>query len=563
MPTNSQFLYTYTDQFTDSEWVNWTEGVLASPPNPKFNNKTGFQRALGAINAGPRTRANEAYRLGYLRAPLVDSRFKQSHAMPLGWASVVNGNAPHSILGFHSYVISRALQENNDSSFLRSALNDLAAVQILHIGFERGGRWYSTVALFEFAKSVFEQQIKRNSTDDELLYLSAALINTLDGPAFDDFLDAYSGKNKLKKLYYTFRNSGSTSVKLNEIEEIAATKSIDLDTIERRRAHRYWAKPERGIYSRAISGRGASFLREFAIAEQARFVAGANSAMIEIYESIALGGVAADIFELAPELFSAYGNLLVSWQELYLSVRSAARLTIENTDFEAAPSAWKVAQRAIFGTGKAVVSDFELSALEIAEDKGEDKVKTSGTKGTTKISIGFPAGDDLVTLVEAVDGLFTAPPKAKEKLPKKSVKRRVISESSRQETDNRNSKIGKSGEEFVYLSEKRRLSGIGKPNFADLVLWASHEIGDGLGYDIMSYDDAGQKIFIEVKTTSGGIGTPFFLSANELEVSKEKGNRFKIYRLFNYPKEPKVYEVEGPLHKSLDLTPTNYRAMPA
>lgn len=416
-----------------------------------------------------------------------------------------------------------------------------------------------------FVRSVFEQHIARNSTDDELLYLSAALFNTLEGPNFDDFLGAYNGKKgELERLYYTFENSRSTSVKLNEIEEIAATKSIDLNTIKRKRAHRYWAKPDRGIYSRAISERGASFLREFAIAEQVRFVAGTNSAMTEIYESIALGGVAADIFGLAPELFSAYGNLLDSWHELHVSVRSATRLTIENTDFAAAPSTWKVAQRAIFGNVEAVVAgDSELSPPEIAEDQDEDKIKTGDTKGTAKINIVLPAGDDLITLVEAVDGLFTAPPKTKEKLPKKPAKRRVFSESSRQESDNRNSKLGKSGEEFVYLSEKRRLSGIGKSNFADLVLWASHEIGDGLGYDIMSYDDTGRKIFIEVKTTGGGIGTPFFLSANELEVSKDKGSCFKIYRLYNYPKEPRVYQIEGPLHESLDLTPTNYRAMPA
>ncbi len=72
-------------------------------------------------------------------------------------------------------------------------------------------------------------------------------------------------------------------------------------------------------------------------------------------------------------------------------------------------------------------------------------------------------------------------------------------------------------------------------------------IGDGLGWDITSYDEEGDKLLIEVKTTSGSAGTPFYISANELEVSKENGNSYKIFRLYDYPKAPKVYVIDGPL----------------
>jgi len=38
--------------------------------------------------------------------------------------------------------------------------------------------------------------------------------------------------------------------------------------------------------------------------------------------------------------------------------------------------------------------------------------------------------------------------------------------------------------------------------------------GDGLGYDMLSYNDAGQEIYIEVKTTIGRMDAPFFITKN-------------------------------------------------
>ncbi|HDR4901647.1 DUF3883 domain-containing protein [Bacillus wiedmannii] len=46
--------------------------------------------------------------------------------------------------------------------------------------------------------------------------------------------------------------------------------------------------------------------------------------------------------------------------------------------------------------------------------------------------------------------------------------------------------------------------------------------GDGVGFDISSFDLDDNPKYIEVKTTSGGKGTPFMISANEVAFSNIK-----------------------------------------
>jgi hypothetical protein len=92
------------------------------------------------------------------------------------------------------------------------------------------------------------------------------------------------------------------------------------------------------------------------------------------------------------------------------------------------------------------------------------------------------------------------------------------------------------------------------------VTWVAERFGDGLGYDIESFSDKGHPVFIEVKTTKGPITTPFFISENERRVAAEKGVAFRIYRLFGFGSNPKVYTLSGPLETVLALEPIAYRA---
>lgn len=126
--------------------------------------------------------------------------------------------------------------------------------------------------------------------------------------------------------------------------------------------------------------------------------------------------------------------------------------------------------------------------------------------------------------------------------------------------DDRNRKLGLAGEERVYRSEITRLKDAGRDDLAKKVTWVSQELGDGAGYDILSFSNDGTEQFLEVKTTIGHQRTPFFLSRNERDFAEEEADRFRIFRLYEWGKEPKAFVIKPPLTDSLILEPTAYRA---
>jgi len=94
------------------------------------------------------------------------------------------------------------------------------------------------------------------------------------------------------------------------------------------------------------------------------------------------------------------------------------------------------------------------------------------------------------------------------------------------------SALGKTGEELILKVEQKEIDKV-KKNKNKKVEHISQTRGDGLGYDILSYDKNSNPKYIEVKTTNGNIHTPFYLTKTELEISKVKRNYF-IYRLYDF-----------------------------
>jgi hypothetical protein len=111
--------------------------------------------------------------------------------------------------------------------------------------------------------------------------------------------------------------------------------------------------------------------------------------------------------------------------------------------------------------------------------------------------------------------------------------------------DTRNRLNGRAGEEFVFRLEKRRLSADGRPDLAGGVEWVAQEQGDGLGYDVASFDSDGTPTMIEVKTTSLGRDAAFFVSRCEIACAEAYGDRFRLYRLFEFPYRPQVFVLRG------------------
>ncbi|WP_238344180.1 DUF3883 domain-containing protein [Ramlibacter lithotrophicus] len=123
-----------------------------------------------------------------------------------------------------------------------------------------------------------------------------------------------------------------------------------------------------------------------------------------------------------------------------------------------------------------------------------------------------------------------------------------------------NQSLGLAGEKFVVEYEHWRLVKLGHQKLADSVQHISQSRGDGLGFDILSYEQDGRERFIEVKTTSFGRETPFFVSRGELALSKQAEDQFHLYRLFEFRKAPRLFELSGPLERHCLLDPITYRA---
>ncbi|MHB1322908.1 MAG: protein NO VEIN domain-containing protein [Coriobacteriia bacterium] len=66
----------------------------------------------------------------------------------------------------------------------------------------------------------------------------------------------------------------------------------------------------------------------------------------------------------------------------------------------------------------------------------------------------------------------------------------------------RNVSLGRAGEEFVMNFETARLRSAGREALADRVEHVALTVGDGLGFDVRSFDLEGHETLIEVKTTN-------------------------------------------------------------
>ncbi|MFS4439225.1 DUF3883 domain-containing protein [Paracoccaceae bacterium GXU_MW_L88] len=126
--------------------------------------------------------------------------------------------------------------------------------------------------------------------------------------------------------------------------------------------------------------------------------------------------------------------------------------------------------------------------------------------------------------------------------------------------DERNRRLGKAGEKYVFDYERFSLKRLGRDDLSEKVRWVAEEDGDGAGYDIRSYHPSGESKFIEMKTTNGWERTPFHISHNELAASEHYRDEWRILRLWNFAREPKAFELQSPLDRHVSLMATNFRA---
>ena len=129
------------------------------------------------------------------------------------------------------------------------------------------------------------------------------------------------------------------------------------------------------------------------------------------------------------------------------------------------------------------------------------------------------------------------------------------------ERDARARALGEAGEGYLFQSEKNRLSAAGQDRLAEQVRWVSRDEGDGAGYDILSFSRNGEKRLLEVKTTNGPADTPFWISRNELRVSNERSDHYRLARVYSFSQQPAAYLLKPPLSDHVRLEATQYKAL--
>lgn len=124
----------------------------------------------------------------------------------------------------------------------------------------------------------------------------------------------------------------------------------------------------------------------------------------------------------------------------------------------------------------------------------------------------------------------------------------------------RNRSLGAAGELFVMDVEARRLHAAGMKALSDRVEHVSRSQGDGLGFDVLSFEEDGRERLIEVKTTAFGELTPFYVSRNELARSRADSARYQLYRLFDFREKPRLFALPGAITEHCQLDPVSYLA---
>ncbi|MBE7723542.1 MAG: DUF3883 domain-containing protein [Enterocloster citroniae] len=110
--------------------------------------------------------------------------------------------------------------------------------------------------------------------------------------------------------------------------------------------------------------------------------------------------------------------------------------------------------------------------------------------------------------------------------------------------------IGDLGEYIVIEFEKKKLCNVGLGKLAKQIEHTSQEVGDNEGYDIKSFTEQGELLYIEVKSTEQDHDGGFYISQNEITVAnkmQQQKKNYRIYRLYNINKRKgeahlKIYE---------------------
>jgi hypothetical protein len=222
-------IYSYPDQLLSEQWAEWSDSVLNRIHGEHLSIGTGFQEAINATTAGPRTRAIELFDIGLLRGPLVSPQGVGRDVIPFGWGLVQEDNNVHTSLGFLSYAVGNAIRMGVDNDQVRKAFSALCSIYLLQLGEIFEGKCFLTLTLFERVLEAFRKP--------------------------DDITQGNWNRYVASGIFCSLHNDGLKEEMLNRFfngEEINTICIVDSDeTINRLSAEdlEHWVREKRSITS--------------------------------------------------------------------------------------------------------------------------------------------------------------------------------------------------------------------------------------------------------------------------------------------------------------------------
>lgn len=116
--------------------------------------------------------------------------------------------------------------------------------------------------------------------------------------------------------------------------------------------------------------------------------------------------------------------------------------------------------------------------------------------------------------------------------------------------------VGESGEFCVLKYEERKLREFNLEHLIEKMEHTSRGEGDGVGYDIKSFNEKGEEIYIEVKSTTKNSRGSFYMTPTEIKRAKELNEKFFLYRVYSMSLREMTAKIE--IH-SLEYLKNNFR----
>ena len=280
-----------------------------------------------------------------------------------------------------------------------------------------------------------------------------------------------------------------------------------------------------------------------------------------VYLSIAFGtGQFIEVFKPKKEAYQKMRKAASRIQKVFENDLNIQNLILDPIDLAATPKEFRqegYEQSAIFSLS------YEINNLPDDTKLLEDYKKMLDFYVDIFESPLTPSIDSLVnavadplrledTKVKIKDFEYRSPKKAK---GKKTNNKKVKAKKRRSD---RSAFIGRKGEKIVFDFEKEKLRKINLNNLSEKVRWHA-ELNEKPGYDITSFDDNGDEIFIEVKSSSGKTINDVDLTKNEIMsmFNKKTKEKFYIYLVTNALTKPEIEVIKNPSERLKDIANFN------